>query len=124
MFVKILKSKLHRATVTDSKLHYVGSIYIDSVLMEAAGILPYESVMIADINNGNRLETYAVPAEANSGEIVILGAAAQLVKTGDLIIIFSFAYCRGEEAKELKPRVVILDENNKIKISPARNQES
>jgi aspartate 1-decarboxylase len=124
MFVKILKSKLHRATVTDSKLHYVGSIYIDSVLMEAAGILPYESVIIADINNGNRLETYAVPAEANSGEIVILGAAAQLVKTGDLIIIFNFAYCSGEEAKELMPRVVILDENNKIKTSPARNQES
>ncbi len=124
MLVKILKSKLHRATVTDSKLHYVGSIYIDSVLMEAAGILPYESVMIADINNGNRLETYAVPAEANSGEIVILGAAAQLVKTGDLIIIFSFAYCRPEEAKELKPRVVILEENNKIQTSPARNQDS
>ncbi|MHC4085377.1 MAG: aspartate 1-decarboxylase [Planctomycetota bacterium] len=124
MFVKILKSKLHRATVTDSKLHYVGSIYIDSVLMEAAGILPYESVIIADINNGNRLETYAVPAEANSGKIVILGAAAQLVKTGDLIIIFSFAYCRPEEVKELKARVVILDENNKIKTSPSRNQES
>jgi aspartate 1-decarboxylase len=124
MFVKILKSKLHRATVTDAKLHYMGSIYIDSVLMEAAGILPYESVLIADINNGNRLETYAVPAEANSGEIIILGAAAQLVKTGDLIIIFSFAYCTPQEAKELKPRVVILDENNKIKTSSARNQES
>jgi len=124
MLVKILKSKLHRATVTDAKLHYVGSIYIDSVLMEAAGILPYESVMIADINNGNRLETYAVPAEANSGKVAILGAAAQLVKTGDLIIIFSFAYCSPEEAKELKPRVVILDENNKIKTSPARNQDS
>lgn len=115
MFVKVLKSKLHRATVTDSKLHYVGSIYIDSVLMEAGGILPYECVLIADINNGNRLETYAVPAEANSGRIEILGAAAQLVKTGDLIIIFSFAYCSPEEAKELKPRIVILDENNKIK---------
>jgi aspartate 1-decarboxylase len=114
MLVKILKSKLHRATVTDAKLHYVGSIYIDSVLMEAAGILPYESVLIADINNGNRLETYAVPAEANSGKIVILGAAAQLVKTGDLIIIFSFAFCSPEEAKELMARVVILDENNKI----------
>ena len=124
MFVKLLKSKLHRATVTDAKLHYVGSIYIDSVLMEAAGILPDESVMIADINNGNRLETYAVPAEANSGKVAILGAAAQLVKTGDLIIIFSFAYCSPEEAKEFKPRVVILDENNKIKTSPARNQES
>jgi len=115
MFVKILKGKLHRATVTDAKLHYVGSIYIDSVLMEAAGILPYELVLVADINNGNRLETYAVPAEANSGKIVILGAAAQLVKRDDLIIIFSFAYCSPEEAKELKPRVVILDEHNKIK---------
>ncbi len=115
MFVKLLKSKLHRATVTDSKLHYIGSIYIDSVLMEAAGILPYESVMIADINNGNRLETYAVPAEANSGKVAILGAAAQLVKTGDLIIIFNFAYCTAEEAKVHKPKVLILDENNKIK---------
>ncbi len=115
MFIKLLKSKLHRATVTDAKLHYVGSIYIDSVLMEAAGILPYESVLIADINNGNRLETYAVPAEANSGEVVILGAAAQLVKTGDLIIIFSFAYCSPEEAGKHKPKVIVLDENNKIK---------
>ncbi|MHC4641051.1 MAG: aspartate 1-decarboxylase [Planctomycetota bacterium] len=123
MFVKILKSKLHRATVTDAKLHYVGSIYIDSVLMEAAGILPNECVLVADLTNGNRLETYAVPAEANSGKIVVLGAAAQLIKTGDLVIIFSFAYCTHEEAKELKPRVVILDEKNKIKPGPARNQE-
>jgi len=115
MFVKMLKSKLHRATVTDTKLHYVGSILIDSVLMEAAGILPYESVLVADLNNGNRLETYAVPAEAESGEIVILGAAAQLIKAGDLIIIFSFAYCSPEEAKELKPKLIVLDENNKIR---------
>ncbi|MHC4544302.1 MAG: aspartate 1-decarboxylase [Planctomycetota bacterium] len=115
MFVKMLKSKLHRATVTDAKLHYVGSIYIDSVLMEAAGILPYESVLIADINNGNRLETYTVPAKANSGEVVVLGAAVQLVKTGDLIIIFGFAYCTPEEAKIHKPKVIFLDENNKIK---------
>ena len=115
MFIKMLKGKLHRVTVTDAKLHYVGSIYIDSVLMEAAGILPYESVLISDLTNGSRLETYAVPAKANSGQIVVLGAAAQLIKTGDLIIIFSFAYCTPEEAKELKPRVVILDENNKIR---------
>ncbi len=115
MFIKMLKSKLHRATVTDAKLHYVGSILIDSVLMEAAGILPYESVLVADLNNGNRLETYAVPAEAESGEIVILGAAAQLIKAGDIIIIFSFAYCSPEEAKELKPKLIVLDENNKIR---------
>lgn len=124
MFIKMLKGKLHRATVTDAKLHYVGSIYIDSVLMEAAGILPNESVLIADLTNGSRLETYAVPAEANSGKIIVLGAAAKLVKTGDLIIIFSFAYCTLDEAKELEPRVVILDENNKIRPGPARNQES
>lgn len=115
MFIKMLKGKLHRATVTDARLNYVGSIYIDSVLMEAAGILPYESVLISDLTNGNRLETYAVPAEANSGKIVVLGAAAKLIKTGDLIIIFSFAYCSPDEAKVLKPKVVILDENNKIR---------
>jgi len=124
MFVKILKGKLHGATVTDTKLHYTGSILIDSVLMEAAGILPYESVLVADLSNGNRLETYAVPAEADSGRVVILGAAAQLIKAGDIIIIFSFAYCRPEEAGEIKPKVVVLDENNKIKPGPARNKES
>ncbi len=120
----MLKSKLHRATVTDAKLHYAGSILIDSVLMEAAGILPYESVLVVDLTNGNRLETYAVPAEADSGQVVILGAAAHLIKTGDLIIIFSFAYCGPEEAKELKPKLIVLDENNTIKTSPARNEES
>jgi aspartate 1-decarboxylase len=111
----MLKSKLHRATVTDTKLHYAGSILIDSVLMESAGILPYESVLIADLNNGNRLETYAVPAEANSGQVLILGAAAHLIKTGDIIIIFSFVYCTPEEARKHKPKVIVLDENNKIK---------
>lgn len=115
MFVKILKSKLHRATVTDTKLHYPGSIEIDSTLMKAADILPYESVLVADLNNGNRLETYAVPAEADSGQIVILGAAAQLIKPKDIIIIFSFGFFTPEEAKKLKPKVVVLDENNKIK---------
>lgn len=119
----MLKGKLHGATVTDAKLHYVGSIYIDSVLMGAAGILPYESVLVADLNNGNRLETYALPAEAESGKIEILGAAAQLIKTGDLIIIFSFAYCSPEEAKALKPKVILLDEKNKIKSRPTRIQE-
>ena len=115
MLVKILKSKLHRATVTDAKLHYPGSIAIDSALMEAAGILPYESVLVADLNNGSRLETYAVPAEADSGEIVILGAAAKLVKPKDIIIILSFALCEPEEARALKPKIIVLDENNKIK---------
>ena len=115
MFVKLLKSKLHRATVTETKLHYAGSIAIDSALMEAVGILPYESVLIADLNNGSRLETYAVPAEADSGKVEILGAAAQLVKPKDVIIILSFGFYTPDEAKKLKPKVVVLDENNKIK---------
>jgi len=114
MFVKILKSKLHRARVTETKLHYPGSIAIDSALMEAAGILPYESVLIADLNNGNRLETYVVPAEAGSGQIVILGAAAQLIKLKDIVIILSFGFLTPEEAREFKPKIAVLDENNKI----------
>lgn len=115
MFVKVLKSKLHRATVTDAKLHYPGSIEIDSMLMEAADILPYESVLVADLDNGNRLETYAVPAEADSGKVVMLGAAAQLIKPKDIIIIFSFGFYTPEEAKKAEPKVIVLDENNKIK---------
>ncbi len=115
MFVKILKSKLHRATVTEAKLHYPGSIAIDSALMEAVGILPYESVLVADLNNGNRLETYVVPAEANSGQVVILGAAAQLIKQKDIVIILSFGFLTPDKAKEFKPKTVVLDKNNKIK---------
>jgi len=114
MFVKILKSKLHRARVTESKLHYPGSIGIDSALMEAAGILPYELVLVADLNNGNRLETYVVPAEAGSGKIAILGAAAQLIEPKDIVIIMSFAFLTPEEAREFKPKVAVLDENNNI----------
>ena len=114
MFLKLMKSKLHRATVTETKLNYPGSIGIDSALMEAAGILPYESVLIADINNGNRLETYVVPADAGSGRIIVLGAAAQLIKPKDRVIIIGFGFFTLEEAKEHKPKVVVLDENNRI----------
>jgi len=117
MFVKILKSKLHRATVTDAKLHYPGSIAIDANLMDAVGLLPYEAVLVADLNNGNRVETYVVGAEAGSGQIVILGAAAKLIKPKDIVIILAFGYYNPEEAKDFKPRVVVLDENNKIKES-------
>jgi aspartate 1-decarboxylase len=115
MLVKVLKSKLHRATVTDAKLHYPGSIAIDTELMDAVGILPYEAVLVADLNNGNRVETYAVGAEAGSGQIVILGAAAKLIKPKDLVIILAFGYCSPEEARDLKPKVAVLNENNKIK---------
>ena len=115
MFVKMLKSKLHRATVTDAKLHYAGSMAIDAVLMEAAGILPYESVLVADLDNGNRLETYAVAAEANSGQVVILGPAAHLIKPKHVVIVFTFAFCSSQEAKKLKPKIIVLDESNSIK---------
>jgi len=114
MFVQILKSKLHRARVTETKLHYPGSIGIDSDLMEAAGILPYESVLVADLNNGSRLETYVVSEEAGSGKIVVLGAAAQLIEPKDIVIIMSFAFLTPEEARQFKPKVAVLDENNKI----------
>ena len=114
MLLKILKSKLHRARVTEAKLHYPGSIAIDSALMEAAGILPYESVLVADVDNGNRLETYVVPAPAGSGEVVILGAAAQLMEKKDVIIILGFGLMTPEEADGFKPRVVVLDEDNRI----------
>jgi aspartate 1-decarboxylase len=114
MFVKLLKSKLHRATVTDTKLHYPGSIAIDPVLMEAAGILPYESVLIADINNGSRVETYVVPAERDSGRVGILGAAVKLIEPKDIVIIMSFGFFTPEEAEVLKPKIVVLGENNKI----------
>jgi len=116
MLVKLLKSKIHRATVTETKLHYPGSIAVDSALMDAVGLLPYESVLIADLNNGNRLETYIVPAEANSGQIIVLGAAAHLIQPKDLIIIICFGFYTPEEAKEHKPKVVVPDENNKIKV--------
>jgi aspartate 1-decarboxylase len=115
MLLKMLKSKLHRAHVTETRLHYPGSILIDSALMKAAGILPYESVLIADLTNGNRVETYAVPAPANSGQIIVLGAAVRRVKKNDIVIIFSFAYCTPAEAKKLKPKVILMDEHNKIR---------
>ena len=114
MLLKILKSKLHRARVTETKLHYAGSVAVDSELMEAVGLVPYESVMIADLNNGNRLETYVVPAEAGSRDVVILGAAANLIKPKDIVIIFSFAFMTPEEAKDFKPKVVALNEKNEI----------
>lgn len=114
MLVKLLKSKLHRARVTGTKLHYPGSMAVDSDLMEAAGLLPYESVLVADLNNGNRLETYVIPAEAGSGEVIMLGAAAQLVDVQDIVIILSFGLFTPQEAKDIKPSVVVLDENNKI----------
>ncbi|MHC4132656.1 MAG: aspartate 1-decarboxylase [Planctomycetota bacterium] len=114
MFIKVLKSKLHRAIVTDVKLHYPGSIELDAELMEAAGIVKYESVLIADLDNGNRFETYAVPAETGSRRICVMGAAANLVKPKDILIIMAFGLYEPDEVKKAKPKIIVLDENNKI----------
>jgi aspartate 1-decarboxylase len=114
MFVKLLKSKIHRAKVTAVKLDYPGSIEIDAELMQACDLLPYESVLVADLNNGSRLETYAVPGQAGSRRIVALGAAARLINPGDRIIVLNFGYYTLEEAKKHKAKVIVLDENNNI----------
>ena len=114
MYLKLLKSKLHRACVTSTKVDYPGSIGIDSELMVAAGIVPYEKVLVADLTNGNRVETYVVPAEAGSKEIEILGAAAHLIQKEDIVIIMGFGLFTPEEARRHKPKIVLLDENNNI----------
>ena len=110
----MLKSKIHRATVTQADLDYVGSIAIDAELMEAADLLEGEQVVIADITNGARLETYVIPAPRGSGTITINGAAAHLVEAGDLVIIMSYAMVDDVEARRMKPRVVHVDESNRI----------
>jgi aspartate 1-decarboxylase len=110
----MLKSKIHRATVTQADLHYVGSIAIDTELMEAADLLEGERVVIADITNGARLETYVIPAPRGSGMIGINGAAAHLVDAGDLAIIMNYGMFEDAEARSLKPRVVHVDEDNRI----------
>ena len=110
----MLKSKIHRATVTQADLHYVGSVTIDLDLLEAADLLPGEQVVIVDINNGSRLETYAIAGPRGSGMIGINGAAARLVQTGDLVIIISYASMTDAEARDYKPRIVHVDEHNAI----------
>jgi aspartate 1-decarboxylase len=114
MIRTMLKSKIHRATVTQADLHYVGSISIDRELMDAADLLEGEKVAIADITNGARLETYVIPAPAGSGTIGINGAAAHLVEAGNLVIIMSYVQVDDAEAKALKPRVVHVDGDNRI----------
>jgi aspartate 1-decarboxylase len=110
----LLKSKIHRATVTQAELNYVGSITIDAQLMEAADLVPYEQVQIYDITNGHRLTTYAVPGPAGSGMICINGAAAHLVHPKDLIIIASYAQYSESEVERHQPRIVLVDQHNRI----------
>jgi aspartate 1-decarboxylase len=114
MMRMMMKSKIHRATVTQADLHYVGSVTIDSALMEAADLLEGEQVAIVDVTNGARLETYAIAGERGSGVIGINGAAARLVDPGDLVIIISYAMLGDAEARALQPSVVHVDENNRV----------
>lgn len=114
MTVTMLKGKIHRAVVKQAELHYVGSITVDPELMEAADILEYEKVQIVDVENGNRFETYTIAGEPGSGMICLNGAAARQVQTGDHIILMAYCELTREEAKEHKPHVVFVDEENKI----------
>ncbi len=114
MYLNMLKSKIHRATVVQSELDYVGSITVDEDLMEASGIYEYEKVQIADVDNGNRFETYVIAGKRGSGMICLNGAAAHMVNIGDKIIIMSYAQMTPEEVKDNKPKVVFVDDDNKI----------
>lgn len=110
----MLKSKIHRATVTDADLHYVGSITVDPELLEAADILEHEQVAVVDVNNGARFETYTIAGERGSGEMKVNGAAARLVHHGDTIIVISYAQYDRVEMEHYAPRVVHVDDRNRI----------
>ena len=110
----MMKSKIHRATVTQADLDYVGSVTLDSALMEAADLLEGEQVAIVDITNGARIETYVIPGERGSGVVGINGAAAHLVHPGDLVIIISYGMITDAEARALQPKIVHVDEQNRI----------
>lgn len=114
MLRTMFKSKIHRATVTQAELHYVGSLTVDADLLDAADLLPGEQVSVLDITNGARLETYLIPGERGSGVIGVNGAAAHLVKVGDLVIVLSYAAMSDEEARAFTPTVVHVDAGNKI----------
>jgi len=109
-----MKSKIHRAVVTEANLNYVGSITIDEDLMDAADIMKNEKVQVVNNNNGNRFETYVIPGKRGSGMICLNGAAARLVQPGDIIIIISYGLFEKNEAKNFNPKIVFVDENNKI----------
>jgi aspartate 1-decarboxylase len=111
----MFKSKIHRATLTDANVDYEGSVTIDSLLLEAAGILPYEAIHIWNITSGTRLVTYALPAPPGSGEICVNGAAAHLNRPGEVVILATFCHVTMEEARSLRPCVVFVDHQNRIR---------
>jgi aspartate 1-decarboxylase len=114
----LMKSKIHRATVTDANLHYQGSVTLDPLLMEAADILENERVDVLDVTNGNRLTTYAIPGAPGRGEVCLNGAAAHLVAKGDLVIVVTYAEYEEAEARRHRPTVVFVDEANRIVGAP------
>lgn len=114
MYVNLLKSKLHRVTVTEANLDYIGSITIDQDLMDAADIIPNEKVQVVDNTNGARIETYAIPGERGSGVVCLNGAAAHLFNVGDIVIIMAYTWMEKEEALKFKPKV-IFPVKNKVK---------
>jgi aspartate 1-decarboxylase len=114
MFRQMLSAKIHRATVTGADVNYIGSITLDPVLMQAAGLLEWERVQVVDVDNGARLETYVIPGTTGKGEVQLNGAAAHLVRTGDKVIIMAYAYLSNEEIAGHAPTVVFVDEANHI----------
>lgn len=114
MNIEMLEGKIHRATVTEANLDYVGSITVDVSLLEESGIREYQKVQVVDVNNGNRIETYTIAGEKNSGVICLNGAAARLFSTGDKVIIMAYASYSEDELKDYKPKVVFVDNDNKI----------
>lgn len=115
MQLHLLKSKIHRATITEADLNYEGSLTIDSELLDAVGMHPYERVMVYNINNGERFDTYAIAGKPGSGVIGLNGAAARKGLVGDLIIIVSYAFFAAEELADYEPKIVVLNKSNKIK---------
>jgi aspartate 1-decarboxylase len=109
------KGKIHRAHITQAELYYEGSLTLDTALMDAAGMIPYEQVQIVNVNNGLRFETYLIPGKRNSGVVCLNGAAARLGAVGDQVIIISYGFYNEEELKKFKPLKVFVDKNNKIK---------
>ncbi|KNZ41513.1 aspartate 1-decarboxylase [Acetobacterium bakii] len=114
MYITLFKSKLHRGTITEANINYVGSITIDCELLEKSDILPGERVQVVNVNNGERFETYTIEGERGTGIICVNGAAARLVQIGDQVIIISYAMMEKKEAPRFKPKVLILDDGNKI----------
>ena len=114
MLLKVLRAKIHRATITQAEVDYVGSITIDSDLLDASGIVPGECVLVADLTDGARFETYVIEADRGSGTICINGAAARLVSVDDEVIIMSFAYVESDKCDTVKPNIILVDEKNRI----------